>query len=63
VGLLGLENSPESKSVQALRQNSKGSGVGQKISRELADRSGIEIELQPNPKGETIGIMRFPMAA
>ena len=55
--------SKESQSELAIRNKAAGSGIGLKISRELADKSGIQLKLISNVDGGTTGVVRFPIVA
>lgn len=47
----------------ALKKKKTGSGIGLKICKELASKSGIILELIPNPDGGAIGVVKIPTAA
>ncbi len=63
IGLNAPKDELESPNNSSIRKKAKGSGIGLKICKELAAKSNLELNLTPNPKGGTIGIIRFRKAA
>ena len=59
LGLKEINAEHESDANQRLRKASEGSGVGLKICKELAIRSGLQLGLIPNKSGGTIGVIKF----
>ena len=63
IGLKPSAEVVESSDKALKRRNAKGSGIGLKISEELAAKSNLHLSVVPNPEGGTIGIIRFDKAA
>ncbi len=58
---MGLRDVNEQQSdINQSRENRvSGTGIGLKICRELALKSDLELSLETNPKGGTVGVIRF----
>jgi len=63
IGLEQLNEGEESHESQLIRKNSKGSGIGLKVCREMASKAGMTLELKSRPEGGTVGIIGVPVAA
>jgi len=57
------KDSSDSQSDLAIRNKAAGSGIGLKISKELAGKSGIQLQLISNADGGATGGVRFPVVA
>ena len=62
---IGLHDTDKGQieSNTALRKKAQGTGIGLKISSELAAKVNLDLSLVPNPNGGTIGIIKFKTAA
>lgn len=59
IGLESKESKSESLKNTLIRKKGKGTGIGLKLSEELAVKSNLKLSLIPNPDGGAIGLIQF----
>ncbi len=63
VGLQASSSAMGDINNNSIRKKATGTGIGLKICKELAAKSNLDLSIIPNPKGGTIGIIRFKEVA